>query len=289
MTNRRFGPSFGAAIAARLRRVLGRYVSRYREWEYVPEGWARQSTDSRVTGWDVREVCESYRAKLPAFRSLLEGRGPIAAGTSPGTAIGTPSVREQNTVLAFAYALALASRKSDCVSILDWGGGIGFFYLLSKALLPPEVELEYHCKELPLLCSYGRRELPEVEVHEDETCLERSYDLVVASSSLQYSKDWTRVLDGLAAASRRYLYLGRVPVVLSSPSFVVLQRAYRYPLKTEYLSWVFNREELLDQCLRSRLELVQEFLLGFKPVVFGAPEQDETRGFLLSAGPTAPE
>ena len=174
------------------------------------------------------------------------------------------------------------------MSVLDWGGGVGLFYLLSRALLPDEVELDYHCKDLPALCSYGREALPQAHFHEDESCLERRYDLVLASSSLQYSENWSEVLQRLAGAAGSYLYLARVPVVLKCPSFVVLQRAYRYGLGTEFLSWVFNRDELLEAASRSGTKLVREFVFGEKSAIRGTPEQDETRGFLFRAVAPAP-
>jgi putative methyltransferase (TIGR04325 family) len=268
-------------VVTRGRRALGRFVPRFREWEYVAEGWRRNEADPQIRGWDEPGVLEAYRAKVPDFASAVEGSGPIAFPTSAAFRDVTPNVKDQNIVLAYAYALALASRKKDTVSILDWGGGVGLFYLLSRALLPSEVELDYHCKEVPAVCSYGRELLPQAHFYADESCLARSYDLVVASSSLQYSEPWRDVLAGLSRAAGGYLYLARVPVVLRSPSFVVLQRPYRYGLGTEFLSWVFNRDELLEAASSGGLALVREFVFGEKSDIRGSPEQDETRGFLF--------
>jgi putative methyltransferase (TIGR04325 family) len=272
------------AVVTRALRVLGRFVPRFREWEYVPEGWERKEAGQQIRGWDEPGVLEAYRAKVPDFASAVEGSGPIAFPTSAAFRDVPPNVKDQNIVLAYAYTLALASRTRDTVSILDWGGGVGLFYLLSRALLPSEVELDYHCKDVPVVCSHGREVLPQAHFYEDESCLERSYDLVVASSSLQYSERWQDVLAGLAYAAGDYLYLARVPVVSASTSFVVLQRAYRYGFGTEFLSWVFNREELLQAAAQARLELVREFVFGERSDIRGSPEQDETRGFLFRPG-----
>jgi putative methyltransferase (TIGR04325 family) len=226
-------------------------------------------------------VIEAYRNKLATFRGILAGPGPIAVPTSASTLTTTPSVTEQNAVLAFAYSLVLAARTHDSVSVLDWGGGIGLYSLLARALLPPNVTVEFHCRELPLLCSYGREAMPEVHFHEDDSCLDRTYDLVIASSSLQYTEDWAPLLARLSGAASGLVYLAGVPVVVSNPSFVVLQRAYKYGFDTEYLSWVFNRDALLECAQRANLELVREFLLGYKPLVSGAPEQSETHALLF--------
>ena len=287
---RRLGRGEGRGIGARkllwrtkdrARSDLGRVVPRFREWEYVPEGWARGRSHATIKGWEEAAVVEAYREKLPAYATAIAGSGPIGLPTSAAFRDTAPSVKDQNIVLGYAYALALASRDRETVSILDWGGGAGLFCLLGRALLPPEVAIDYHCKDLPALCAYGREAMPEAHFHEDDACLERRYDLVVASSSLQYSEHWQDVLDGLAGAADGYLYLARVPTILRSPSFVVLQRAQRYGLGTEFLSWVFNRDELLEAISGSGLELVRELVFGERSDVRGSPEQDETRGFLF--------
>jgi putative methyltransferase (TIGR04325 family) len=252
-----------------------------REWEHVPDGWARLRTEPAIEGWNVATVRDAYEAKLPAFRRAIEGTGPLDMPTSPAIPTSWASQREQTAILAYGYALALASRGTGRVSILDWGGGAGAFYHLSRALLPPDVEIDYHCKDVPVVCAHGRQELPEASFHEDESCLERRYDLVLASSSLQYSEDWQRVAGRLAGATRHYLFLTRVPVVRRVPSFVVRQRVRAYGLKTAYLSWVFNQGELVGATERAGMELVREFVIGFRAAVRGAPEQDETRAFLF--------
>jgi putative methyltransferase (TIGR04325 family) len=263
--------------ARQLRRRLSR---RPPEWEFVPEGWARD--DGHVGGWDVDSVLDAYRGKLPAVRRALAGPGPIGFPTSAGLPVGRATIAQQNTVLAFAYGLTLASRHKDRISVLDWGGGLGYFYFLSRALLPGDVEIEYHCKEGPLICRYGREAVPEITFWDDDSCLAREYDFVCASSSLQYVEQWRDLVGQLARASRSHLFVTRVPVVFESASFVALQRAWAYAFETELLSWVFNRQELLDAIADCNMTLLREFLLWGRPRVAGAPEQQEIRGYLFT-------
>jgi putative methyltransferase (TIGR04325 family) len=263
--------------ARRLARAGGR--RRPPEWEHIPEGWARAGDDLR--GWNEQSVLDAYRSKLPALRATLDGPGPLAFSPSAAVDLGTANIGDQNTILAFAYALLLASRNRDRVSVLDWGGGLGYFSFIARALLPDTVELDYHCKDMPVVCEYGRQALPEINFWDDDGWLTRRYDLVFASSSLQYSEAWESTLAQLAQASTDYLFLTRVPVVFDHTSFVVLQRAHAYRFDTEYLSWVFNKHELLDTAAGAGMDLVREFILGYQPNVVGAPEQDETRAYLF--------
>jgi putative methyltransferase (TIGR04325 family) len=273
-------PPYLVTAATPIWRWFRRFSRRPRRWQFVPGGWAEAG--AHIRGWNVDSVLEAYRAKLPVFRQALVGPGPIGFPTSAAVPVGKPNIAEQNTVLAFAYSLSLASRRKDRVTVLDWGGGLGFSYLLSRALLPGDVAIEYHCKDGPLICAYGREALPEINFWDDESCLERQYDFVLASSSLEYCERWTDVVARLANASRNYLFLTRMPVVLHSASFVGLVRTFGWQFETEFLSWVFNRQELLDAVSDSGMTLVREFLLHGRPLLDGAPEQYQTRAYLFA-------
>ena len=186
-----------------------------------------------------------------------------------------------NMLVSYAYVLARAARGRDRLSILDWGGGLGHYLALGRTVLP-DVELDYHCRELPKVAAAGRELHPDASFHDDDSCLDRRYDLVLASSSLQYSEDWRGTLRALARAAGSYLYVTRVPLALRSPSFVVLQRAHRYGYDTEYVGWVLSRDEFLGEAAAAALRLVREFLLFGEIDAEGAPERPvEHRGFLF--------
>jgi putative methyltransferase (TIGR04325 family) len=251
------------------------------EWEYVPEGWARP-----VRGWSVDGVAEAYLDSWPSYLEALSGPGPF--GIEHGVPAGEPVDRydraAHNTIVSYGYVAALAGHGARRLSILDWGGGLGHYEPLTRALLPG-VELEFHCKELPAVVARGRRLSSHVHFHDDESCLERHYDLVLASSSLQYAEDWRQLLLALGKATSGYLFVTRLPVALRASSFVVLQRAYRYGYETEYLGWVVSREELLREAASARLELVREFLLSAWFSAPDAPEDPvEHRGYLFRSG-----
>jgi len=251
------------------------------EWEFVPEGWARPAK-----GWDVASVAQAYLDTWPSYVEALSGPGPL--GIEHGVPLGQPVDRydraAHNTIVSYGYVAALAGRGAERLSILDWGGGLAHYEPLTRALLPG-VDLEFHCKELPALVELGRSVSPHVRFHDDESCLQRRYDLVLASSSLQYADDWPRLLAALGEATAGYLFVTRLPVALRASSFVVLQRAYRYGYETEYLGWVVSREELLREAASARLELVREFLLSAWFSAPGAPEDPvEHRGYLFRNG-----
>ena len=256
------------------RRVLAYF--RPPPWEYVPAGW-RPPRPPR--GWQAESVATVEAARWSQFDRLTQGAGPL------GVAHEAPLPTRQdyavhNTVMAFAYVLALAARGKSRLSVLDWGGGLGHYYLFSRALVPG-LELDYHCKDLPSMCEQGRRLLPDVRFHETyESCAGRRYDLILSSSSLHYSENWKEVAAQLVGMTGSYLYVTRIPIVQKAPSFVVLQRPRSAGYQTEYLGWFLNRRELLEAFEGLGMTLRREFLIQERPFVHRAPEQGDYRGFL---------
>ncbi len=239
------------------------------EWQYLPKGWP-DSTNSEIKGWNVETVARVQKTK---WDGLVK---PIRNASLPG------DTRLQHTLLAFAYVLTLTARMKPRISLLDWGGGLGFYSVLGEALIPG-IEIDYHCLETPTVCQAGREVLPEANFYDNEAdCLQRKYDLVLASGVLQCFQDWKRVAQRLAEAFQSYLFITRLPIVQQASSFVVLQRPCQHGYETEYPNWFLNRQEFLEVMNSAGVQLTREFLLSEKPNVCAAPEQCEYRGYLYS-------
>jgi len=250
------------------------------EWEYLPDGWPEES--QAVRGWNSQSVLDAQLASWDDFVKAQRSTAPVGFSRGPDGA-GVFNDAQHNTVMSFAYALARASSGRQRLSMLDWGGGVGPYCVYASALLP-DLDVDYHCRELPLLAEGGRRLLPEATFYADEeSALARRYDFVMASSSLHYSRDWRATLKQLAAVTDGYLYVTRLPIVDHAGSYVVLQRPYRYGYLTEYPGWFINRDEFLGAATDSGLALLKEFLIAERPVVPNAPEAANYRGFLFAA------
>lgn len=183
--------------------------------------------------------------------------------------------------MVFAYVLALAARHgATALSVLDWGGALGHHHAIARALIP-DLELDYHCRELPAVCEHGRRLSPDVHFHADDACLERRYDLVLASNSIQYTEDWQGLLARLGRACRRHLLVTRVPLTDDRESFVLRQYGERYGYHTDYPGWVLAARALSAAAERAGLEVVREFSLGSPPDVAGTPGSVYHGGFLM--------
>lgn len=261
-----------------LRGVFGQQVEAPGRFEIVGSEWP-VPVDSNP-GWEDPAIAAAQAERWPAFVAACAGTRPLDMPHEAAEHTGR-NMAFHNTYMSFGYVLARAEGGSGSLSMLDWGGGLGHYAVLAGALLPG-VELDYHCKDLPAFAEHGARLLPKATFHTDARCLERTYDLVMASGSLQCSRDWRQVAEGLVGATGRYLYITRLPVLLTSPSVVVRQQARVQGFNDDLLGWFLNREELVSHVMSLGLTVQREFYVDEYPHVPEAAEQPDVRGFLFA-------
>jgi putative methyltransferase (TIGR04325 family) len=270
-------------VATAIKRSVDRFVRRDparvggQSWEMVPDSpalWTAQA------GWSHESIVETQCDKWPDFQASVAG--VRALGQSHEAAPGAvPDVGPHNTIMCFAYVLGRVAAGRGNVSVLDWGGGIGHYFVYARKLYP-ELALDYVVKDLPCLCEAGRQLVPEATFISDEArALSRRYDLVFASSSLHYTRDCYGLLDRLCAASARWLMITRTPFVETHDDFVVVQRPHSFGYMTEYPGWFLNRKRVVDFVTQRGLVLEREFLVAERPYVPNAPEQAQYRGLLF--------
>lgn len=249
------------------------------QWEYMSAGW---DTSQRVRGWDISAVVEAQKKNWTQYSEYLSKRGPLWLNHEDLHGVVTEELRDHNTLVSYAYVAALASRHSVQFSMLDWGGGLGYYYLVSRAVLPG-LDIDYCCYDMPSFCDVGRDLLPGVKFTASRReCLIGHYDLVLASSSLWYDEDWKTAVGLLAAVADPYLFITRMVFLDDGPSYVAIQRPWSLGFPTEYLCWILNQQELVE-CLNSHsMELVREFALSDGPHIHNAPAQGKCRGLLFA-------
>jgi putative methyltransferase (TIGR04325 family) len=248
-----------------------------------PEWEAVRDTDAIWTdheGWSHQTIADTQLEKWPAFLASVDGKRPFGwpHEAKPGAPI---DVSAHNTILTFGYVLGRVAIDKPGVSVLDWGGGLGHYHVYARRLMP-ELKLDYVVKDLPTLCKAGRILLPGVEfICDDGEALSRRYDLVFASSSLQYARDYYGLLAKLCEAAGEWLMITRSPFVEDHDDFVVVQRPHKYGYMTEYPGWFVNASRFVAFVESHGFLLDREFMLDERPHVRNAPEQCRYRGFLF--------
>jgi putative methyltransferase (TIGR04325 family) len=247
------------------------------EWEMVPDN---DQIWNAHAGWSHQSIVQTQLSKWPQFLRSVAGPQPL--GQSHEAPAGQPAdFAAHNTIMSFGYALGLVAAGRTRVSILDWGGGLGHYYVYARRLFP-QLELDFTIKDLPAFCVVGASSLPEVAfISDEQQALSQSYDLVFASSSVHYTRDPYGLMERLCACAREWLMLTRMPFVERSDDFVVVQRPHRYGYLTEYPGWFMNRQRFLDFIRNQGFSLERQFLVAEQPNVPNAPEQAHYYGFLF--------
>ena len=258
------------------RDVLRRLEKKQPALEYAPAGWKTVLPQTTNVGWNSTHAVDTERARWEAFCANLQGPGPLGFSHEHEDQSEVRSVKLHNIHITYAYVLARAAHQKTTVSVLDWGGSLGHYYLLGKAVLP-DVTLDFHCKEVPLTAEAGKQLNPDVHFYADESCLARTYDLVMITSSLEYIEDWADTLRRIVSVAKEYLFLMELPVVDHGPGFVAIQRRYG----TWMLHEQYNQGALLQVVEGMGLRMVREFVTGHRPYIKNAPEQCELRSWLF--------
>ena len=113
--------------------------------EYAPDGWNTLTGKPATQGWDNETVVAAELAKWQSFRENLEGSGPLGFSHEHTDLSEVRNVYFHNIHVTYAYVLALAARNKTELTVLDWGGGLGHYYLLAKAVLP-DVNITFDCR-----------------------------------------------------------------------------------------------------------------------------------------------
>lgn len=125
------------------------------------------------------------------------------------------------------FVVALLAGQGP-VRVVDFGGAIGFSYLLLKRRLAPELQVDYHVIDRPRICEAGRAFFANdgaIHFHESADFLKRlpPGGLLNVAGSLQYVDDWRGKLDELIAFRPRYALLTQLTAG-EMPTFASLQR-----------------------------------------------------------------
>jgi putative methyltransferase (TIGR04325 family) len=248
------------------------------EWEFIPEGWP--TLRASIGGWEQPGVAEAYAGKWQRFCESIAGTKPLGVNhefTNPGN----ECFATHNQVMSLAYVIGKSSLGRNHLKILDFGGALGHHYSFLRVLFP-QLAIDYSCSELSFVCESGRRLNPEVKFFSDDSWQADRFDLVIASNSLQYIPAWQPQLFRLASVATSCVFVTKLPVVQKAGSFAILQRAWRYGYRTEYLGWCFNEQEFLATAKTLGLLLTREFLVFVQdPIVPNAPENPHYKGFLF--------
>lgn len=252
----------------------------YAIWEYAPKGF---NTKIKNGGWNLESIANLQVQKWGEYSKRATSIYNLGFNHENPDANIQNDPFSHNLLVSFAYVITLSGLKKKSINFLDWGGGIGHYGLLAEQLIKEvDIELNYYCFDFPVFCKHGKILNPSFNFFSDhKQFLDCKFDLVMASSSIWYERDWKMGIDKLCAYSSNFLYITRMIFINNQPSYVALQRPKLMGYNTEYLFWVINKSDFISYLNEKKYSLVREFDFGDIPPIFKAPEQGTMQGYLF--------
>lgn len=161
---------------------------------------------------------------------------------SARTLTSVPAVVVSNTSL-LPFLVSVVCDKNGRAVILDFGGGLGFSYVLVSSSLVDKDAVDYHIVDNENTCKMGEQVFAgdsRVHFHSSLPDKVAKFDIVHLGSSLQYVKEWRALLGKLASYGADYflftdLLAGDIPTYASTQNY--------YGSKIP--CWFFNVDEVI--------------------------------------------
>ena len=137
--------------------------------------------------------------------------------------------------------------RSGPIAIVDFGGAVGFSYLLLKRRLGNQVRFDYHVVEQPAVCEAGRRffqAAADIHFHDQLDFLSTlpTGGLLNIASSLQYVDDWRGKLRGLTNWKPEIVLMTQLTAG-DQPTFASAQRNLPGAILPH---WFLNQAEVIE-------------------------------------------
>jgi putative methyltransferase (TIGR04325 family) len=216
--------------------------------EYAPQGW--ETEIKKHSDWDNNNLVD-YNKKEFASNCCKE-------------------------IPFYARMLSVLPPKK-VLSILDFGGGLGHYYQITKIKLL-ETQINFNCIEMPSMAKIGKLVNPDVHWYTDESYAKKTYDLVMVNGSLQYMREWQSTLKKLADLASDYMLISRLPVAKNNQRGYVAMQIYN---GAKLLIYIFSHAEILQAFGALGFDIVEEAIVEDPTYVRNAPEQFEVKGWIL--------
>jgi putative methyltransferase (TIGR04325 family) len=216
----------------------------------------------------LRKIVE---ASLPPvlFDALLRLRDTALRRAREGLDI--PGVRittREQQLLAAATMPLLACALKRRARVLDFGGGLGSDFRRVREMMPSDWSLVWEILETLPMAEAGRKYISEAGLRffSDWQDAHGTYDLVLASSSIQYTSDPVLTFERLTSISSRYMIVTRLPLFRGPRDRLTVQRVSPSYYDASYPAWFLGEEKwlpLIEQqfVIRRRWDVPEDHLL----------------------------
>lgn len=220
-------------LLSKIENILGRrirYSGDYRHWSEAV---------SEATGYDNDKILQQT---LAATKEVLNGQAAYERDgvTFPTAAYSWPLLTS---------LLWIASRESNRLEILDFGGSLGSSYFQHKAMLE-KISLHWGVVEQAHFVAAGTNLIDDPQLNFYPSVSNYTKDIkpqtILLGSVLQYLEDPYQLLSELNDSTARYLILNRTPLSNLSEDKILIQKVPASIYAASYPLWILSKRKMLE-------------------------------------------
>jgi putative methyltransferase (TIGR04325 family) len=204
------------------------------------------------TWQDAAKQADGYDAGAILAR-VRDSLGKVRDGTAAYERDGVIFDRIEHAYPLLASLLRVAAMEEGRLDVLDFGGSLGSTYFQCRRFLSPVQSLQWSILEQKAFVAVGRAEFQndQLRFYADlASCLsERSPNVLILSSVLQFLPDVSATVAGLLQHPFRAVIIDRTPMWLAPdpPDRITVQRVPRqiYGVPIRYPARILQRDKLL--------------------------------------------
>lgn len=195
---------------------------------------------------EAREKCEGYETCIIVETTLVNTLQYRVE------CINNQAVQNQMNLLSVVL-LSLKDMKipdNGTINVLDFGGAMGGYYFFLRRHLGSFVRLNWIVCETEEIVKAAKENLEEDGLSFvsslDHIPAEQKFDIILASSSLQYTDSPTDFFAKLSRFKHEYMIIDRCPMAEINKDRLTIQKVAKSVYKGSYPCWFFSKEKWMS-------------------------------------------
>ena len=155
--------------------------------------------------------------------------------------------------IKFEKILINLNKKKKLIKIIDFGGSLGSTYYRYRNIFSSQKRIKWSIIEQKVFVEIGKKEFKDKNLNfyynlEDFITKNKNeqIDIFLLSSSLQYIKDYKKIINKVNKLNASYLIILKTPMRLSKTNGIYVEKVPKQIYGTSYSSWVFSKEKLIN-------------------------------------------
>lgn len=153
----------------------------------------------------------------------------------------------------FKNILLNLAKKKNSIKILDFGGSLGSTYYRYKDIFSSQKKIKWFIIEQKAFVKIGKKEFQDKKLNFYYSLEEfikknkkQKIDIFLLSSSLQYIRDYKKIINRAKGLKPDYLIILKTPMNKIENDAIYVEKVPKKIYGSSYPSWVFSKKRLIN-------------------------------------------